>query len=65
MPRQWKLFGALVLTGLLIALLATGPLSLAVYRLISIVENHYQEWFSQQDAANSIRTASSCLYPED
>ncbi|MCT0246194.1 MULTISPECIES: cytochrome c biogenesis protein CcdA [Synechococcaceae] len=52
MPRQWKLFGALVLTGLLIALLATGPLSLAVYRLISIVENHYQEWFSQQDAAN-------------
>ncbi|NQV10243.1 MAG: cytochrome c biogenesis protein CcdA [Cyanobacteria bacterium] len=50
--RKWKVFGTLVLAGFLIALLATGPVSFTLYRLISIVENQYQEWFTMQDAAN-------------
>jgi len=47
-------FGGLALLGLAIALLTTGPVSQELERLISVVGNHYQEWFSQQDTANPL-----------
>jgi len=53
-PKKWLVFGGLALLGLAIALLATGPVSQALERLISVVENRYQEWFSQQDTANPL-----------
>ncbi len=53
-PKKWLVFGGLALLGLAIALLATGPVSQALERLISTVENRYQEWFSQQDTANPL-----------
>jgi cytochrome c-type biogenesis protein len=53
-PKKWLMFGGLALLGLAIALLATGPVSQALERLISTVENRYQEWFSQQDTANPL-----------
>jgi len=53
-PKKWLMFGGLALLGLAIALLATGPVSQALERLISVVENRYQEWFSQQDTANPL-----------
>lgn len=53
-PKKWLVFGGLVLLGLAIALLTTGPVSQELERLISVVGNHYQEWFSQQDTANPL-----------
>jgi len=53
-PKKWLVFGGLALLGLSIALLITGPLSQAIEYLISVVENRYQEWFSQQDTANPL-----------
>lgn len=52
--KKWLVFGGLALLGLAIALLSTGPISQALERLISTVENRYQEWFSQQDTANPL-----------
>ncbi len=53
-PKKWLVFGGLVLLGLAIALLTNGPVSQALEHLISVVENRYQEWFSQQDTANPL-----------
>jgi len=53
-PKKWLVFGGLALLGLSIAILTTGPVSQALERLISVVENSYQEWFSQQDTANPL-----------
>ncbi len=53
-PKRWALFGGLALLGLLLALLATGPVSERLEHLISVVENRYQAWFAQQDAANPL-----------
>lgn len=53
-PKKWFVFGGLVLLGLLLALLITGPVSQGLEHLISVVENRYQEWFSQQDTANPL-----------
>ena len=52
--KKWLVFGGLALLGLAIALLITGPVSKAIEYLISVVENRYQEWFSQQDTANPL-----------
>jgi cytochrome c-type biogenesis protein len=52
--KKWFVFGGLVLLGLLLALLITGPVSQGLEHLISVVENSYQEWFSQQDTANPL-----------
>jgi cytochrome c-type biogenesis protein len=51
-PKKWLLYGGLALLGLLIAVLATGPVSQGLEYLISLAENRYQEWFTQQDTAN-------------
>jgi cytochrome c-type biogenesis protein len=53
-PKKWFVFGGLVLLGLLLALLTTGPVSQGLEHLISVVENRYQEWFAQQDTANPL-----------
>jgi cytochrome c-type biogenesis protein len=53
-PKKWFVFGGLVLLGLLLALLITGPVSQGLEHLISVVENRYQEWFAQQDTANPL-----------
>ena len=53
-PKKWLVFGGLVLLGLAIALLTNSPVSQALEHLISVVENRYQEWFSQQDTANPL-----------
>lgn len=51
---KWLALAGLVVLGLLIALLVEGPVSQALERLISIVENRYQAWFVQQDSANPV-----------
>jgi cytochrome c-type biogenesis protein len=53
-PKKWLVFGGFALLGLSIVLLTNGPVSQALERLISVVENRYQEWFSQQDTANPL-----------
>ncbi|GBO54688.1 hypothetical protein APA_2739 [Pseudanabaena sp. lw0831] len=53
-PKKWLVFGGLALLGLLLALLLTGPISQGLEHLISVVENRYQEWFSQQDTVNPL-----------
>ncbi len=52
--KKWLMFGGLALFGLVLALLITEPISHGLERLISLVENSYQEWFSQQDTANPL-----------
>jgi cytochrome c-type biogenesis protein len=54
LPKKWLLYGGLALLGLLIAVLATGPVSQGLEHLISLAENRYQEWFAQQDTANPV-----------
>ncbi len=54
LPKKWVLFGGLALLGLLLAVLATGPVSQGLEHLISVVENSYQEWFAKQDTANPL-----------
>ena len=53
-PKKWILFGGLALLGLVLALLITGPISQALEHLISLAENHYQQWFTKQDTANPL-----------
>lgn len=53
-PKKWMIYGGLVLLGLLIALLTNGPISHGLERIISEIENHYQEWFAQQDTTNPL-----------
>lgn len=52
--KSWLFFGGLFLLGILIALVSTGPISLQIEHFISIVENKYQEWFTQQDTTNPL-----------
>jgi cytochrome c-type biogenesis protein len=52
--KKWWLFGGLVLLGAILALLITVPISQGLEHLISLAENRYQEWFSQQDTANPL-----------
>jgi cytochrome c-type biogenesis protein len=52
--RKWLIYSGLgILT--LVTILTLGPvLSSPVERLISLVENHYQQWFDQQDTTNPL-----------
>jgi cytochrome c-type biogenesis protein len=54
LPKKWVVFGGIALLGLILALLITGPISQSVERLISLAENRYQQWFSNQDTANPL-----------
>jgi cytochrome c-type biogenesis protein len=51
-PKKWFVFGGLALLGFALALLVIDPVSKGLEYAISVVENRYQEWFSQQDTAN-------------
>lgn len=53
-PEKWLVFGGLIFIGLVLALLITSPVSHGLERLISLIENRYQEWFSKQDTANPL-----------
>jgi cytochrome c-type biogenesis protein len=53
-PNKWLFWGGLVVLGLVLALVVTGPISQAIEYLISVTENRYQEWFVQQDTANPL-----------
>lgn len=56
-PKQrkfWLLFGGLVLLGLVIALVATEPISREIERSISLMENSYQQWLDKQDITNPL-----------
>ena len=53
-PKKRILFGGLAPLGLVSALLITGPISQALEHLISLAENHYQQWFTKQDTANPL-----------
>lgn len=54
MRQKWLIYGGLgVMT--LVVILTLGPvLSHPIERLISLVENHYQQWFDQQDTTNPL-----------
>lgn len=53
-PKKWLMFGGLGLVGLVLAFLITGPISHGIERLISLIENSYQQWFAKQDTANPL-----------
>jgi cytochrome c-type biogenesis protein len=53
-PKRWLMFGGLALVGLVLALLVIEPIFQGLERLISLVENSYQQWFSKQDTANPL-----------
>lgn len=51
-PKKWLFWVGLVVLGLVLALVITGPIFQTIEHLISVTENRYQEWFVQQDTAN-------------
>ncbi|HAG84478.1 MAG TPA: hypothetical protein DCL61_25810 [Cyanobacteria bacterium UBA12227] len=51
-PKKWLFYGGLGLLSLVLVLTLGPAISHPIERVISIVENHYQQWFDQQDTAN-------------
>ncbi len=54
LKKSWLFFGGLFLFGLIIALVSNGPISQGIEHFVSVVENQYEEWFTQQDTTNSL-----------
>ena len=52
--KSWLVWGGLFLFGLLIALATNGPIAEKIEYGISIVENSYKAWFTQQDTSNPL-----------
>ena len=52
--KSWLVWAGLFLFGLLIALATNGPIAENIEYGISIVENTYKEWFTQQDTSNPV-----------
>ncbi|UKO98651.1 cytochrome c biogenesis CcdA family protein [Nostoc sp. UHCC 0870] len=50
--KKWLVYGGLGLLSLVIVLTLGPVISHPIERVISIVENRYQQWFNQQDTAN-------------
>lgn len=50
--KKWLVYGGLGLLSLVIVLTLGSLISHPIERMISIVENRYQQWFNQQDTAN-------------
>ncbi len=50
--KKWLIYGGLGLLSLVLVLTLGSVISHPVERVISIVENRYQQWFDQQDTAN-------------
>jgi len=53
-PPKWLIYGGLGLLSLILVLTLGPIISRPIEQLISIVENRYQQWFSQQDTANPL-----------
>jgi len=53
-PQKWLIYGGLGLLSLILVLTLGPIISHPVEKLISIVENRYQQWFDQQDTANPL-----------
>ncbi|MEA5623754.1 cytochrome c biogenesis CcdA family protein [Nostoc sp. UHCC 0251] len=52
--KKWLVYGGLGLLSLVIVLTLGPVISHPIERVISIVENRYQQWFDQQDTANPL-----------
>ncbi len=52
--KSWLVWGGLFLFGLLIALITNGPIAEQIEYVISLGENSYKEWFTQQDTSNPL-----------
>ena len=52
--KSWLVWGGLFLVGILLAVVINGPISEKIEHFISIVENNYKEWFTQQDTTNPL-----------
>ncbi|BAZ70252.1 MAG: cytochrome c biogenesis CcdA family protein [Pelatocladus maniniholoensis HA4357-MV3] len=50
--KKWLVYGGLGLLSLILVLTLGPVISHPIERVISIVENRYQQWFDQQDTAN-------------
>jgi cytochrome c-type biogenesis protein len=50
--KKWLFYGGLGLLALILVLTLGPVISHPIERLISIVENRYQQWFNQQDTTN-------------
>ncbi len=50
--KKWLVYGGLGLLSLILVITIGPAISHPIERLISIVENRYQQWFDQQDTAN-------------
>lgn len=53
-PKKWLFWGGLVMLGLVVALSVSSPISQGIEHLISVIENRYQQWFSQQNTTNPV-----------
>lgn len=52
--KKWLVYGGLGLLCLILVVTLGSTLSHPIERVISIVENRYQQWFDQQDTANPL-----------
>lgn len=52
--KKWLIYGGLGLLSLILVITLGPVISHPIERLISIVENRYQQWFDQQDTANPL-----------
>ncbi|NJL62354.1 MAG: cytochrome c biogenesis protein CcdA, partial [Methylacidiphilales bacterium] len=50
--KKWLFYGGLGLVSLILVITLGPVISHPVERLISIIENRYQQWFDKQDTAN-------------
>jgi cytochrome c-type biogenesis protein len=50
--KKWLVYGGLGLLSLILVITLGSVISHPIERLISIVENRYQQWFDKQDTAN-------------
>ncbi|MGK7951264.1 MAG: cytochrome c biogenesis protein CcdA [Xenococcaceae cyanobacterium] len=52
--KKWLFYGGLGLLATILVLTFGSVISYPIERVISIVENRYQDWFTQQDTANPL-----------
>jgi len=52
--KKWLIYGGLGLLSLVLVLTLGSAISHPIEQLISVIENHYQQWFEQQDTANPL-----------
>lgn len=54
LSKKWLIYGGLGLLSLVLVITLGPVLSHPIERVISLIENRYQQWFDQQDTANSL-----------